>query len=706
MKIKQKRKENGFYLIGLSAVIVTIGLMLMLLSPIIKSFNDGLTSEEAIIYDKIESSASYYLAENSTAIVWEADSANENQTYGCVSIQSLFDTGYLKSGDLENYTGPEAVLVTRDSELNILARQVDTEGICSKNIKKIPIPTSENNCNDITYNGALQQLTKTNSVLFDKYSFSDNLAENAGEYSVTATLNKDIIDQGYTWEDGSVTSKELACKIKKAIPIVTIDPEGVKGKINLKPIHVEFLSNVSGSISLRSSNPAYAIAMNEDRFVTANHKKNINIKSLVAKQHDTYITITFTPNVENARNYYSKSVIFRFGEVDIQSVVKPTAATYCHEDLVYNNSEQTLVKNAMTGFEFMNDKATNAGDYTVTANLRYGYIWDDGTTDAVNITCSIKKATPRIILSDIGEKLYKTKSITANVTADVSGNISIAGGDDYITVTKINPEELLANETVTITILGNVVSDSQFPITITLNPKDPANYYTSAVMYYLTVYSNVFKLNYDTNGGNACNPSSKSITLEGIYGDLCTPSRNNYTFTGWYTSKTEGTLVTKDTVATAGDKTIYARWQGSQYKLSYDNNGGSGCATQTVTYNEPYGTMCTPTRDGYSFTGWYTAKAGGTKVTKDTITTAGDKTVYARWSETTYRVYFDQQGATASGTTVVSVGYGSSMPSIKIPGRTYTITYDSSEKISQDEVVYEFDGYYTAITGEINIIII
>lgn len=696
MKNNRKRKENGFYLIGLSTVMVIVGIMPLLLSPIIKSFND---SEETIIYDTIEKSASYYIETNSNAMVWEEDSGDNDKTYSCVSVQTLLDTGYLKNSDLENYAGPEAVLVTRDSDNNILSREVDTEGVCSKNIKKIPIPTVESNCNDITYNGDLQQLTKINTVLFDKYSFSNNVYEDAGNYIVTASLNKEIIDQGYTWEDGSVSNKELTCQIKKAVPTVTIDPEGVEGKVNLKPIHVELLSNISGTISLRSSNPLYAIAMNDNRFVTANHKKYIVIKSLINRQHDTYITITFTPDIANARNYYSKSLIFRFGDVDIQTVAKPTAATYCNNDLVYNNSEQTLVKNAMTGFEFTNNKATNAGNYTVTANLRYGYVWDDGTTDAVNFTCSIKKATPRIILSDTGEKLYQTKNITTNIVSDVSGEISVSGGEEYITVKEITPSVLDANETGFITFYGNVASESQFPITITLNPKDQTNYYTSAVMYYLTVYSNVFNLSYNTNGGINCNPNSKEITLDKPYGDLCMPTKTNYVFKGWYTSLTDGELVTKDTIATVGDKKIYARWEGNKYKLSYDNNDGGGCDTKVITFNEPYGMLCIPIRAGYNFKGWYTAKSGGNQVTKDTIVTLGDKLLYAQWTPRTYKVYLDQQGATFKGTTDLSVVYDNEMPNVKIPEKKYTITYDyaNGNSVTNQVLEYQFVGYYTEI---------
>ena len=56
-------------------------------------------------------------------------------------------------------------------------------------------------------------------------------------------------------------------------------------------------------------------------------------------------------------------------------------------------------------------------------------------------------------------------------------------------------------------------------------------------------------------------------------------------------------------------------------------------SAQSVTFNERYGTLPTPTRSGYTFDGWYTGANGtGTKVTSDTlVTNAGNHTLYANW---------------------------------------------------------------------------
>ena len=64
-----------------------------------------------------------------------------------------------------------------------------------------------------------------------------------------------------------------------------------------------------------------------------------------------------------------------------------------------------------------------------------------------------------------------------------------------------------------------------------------------------------------------------------------------------------------------------------------------------VTYKDKYGELPTPTREGYTFGGWYTGENGaGTKVDENTvITIANNHTLYAKWNKTV-NVTFDVAG--------------------------------------------------------------
>ena len=93
------------------------------------------------------------------------------------------------------------------------------------------------------------------------------------------------------------------------------------------------------------------------------------------------------------------------------------------------------------------------------------------------------------------------------------------------------------------------------------------------------------------------------------------------TFSSW--SSTSGTISDAVTV-----KANFTR-KANTYTLTYNNNSGSGCSSKTGTYGSTWGTLCTPTRSGYTFQGWYD---GSTQVTKDT-TVSGNRTVTAKWKQ-------------------------------------------------------------------------
>ncbi len=70
--------------------------------------------------------------------------------------------------------------------------------------------------------------------------------------------------------------------------------------------------------------------------------------------------------------------------------------------------------------------------------------------------------------------------------------------------------------------------------------------------------------------------------------------------------------------------------------ITYNNNGGSGCYSKTIVNGGTYGELCTPIRDGYSFSGWYTQANGGTLITASTsIIAATNQTIYAHWTAST-----------------------------------------------------------------------
>ena len=196
--------------------------------------------------------------------------------------------------------------------------------------------------------------------------------------------------------------------------------------------------------------------------------------------------------------------------------------------------------------------------------------------------------------------------------------------------------------------------------------------------------ANKYTVTFNANDGTV-GTTTKTVTYDSTYGELPTPTREGYTFAGWFTKKDGGTQVTKETVVkTVADHTLYARWTANEYTVTFDANGGTvGTTTKTVTYGSSYGELPTPTREGYTFAGWFTEQNGGTQVTKETVVkTVADHTLYAHWTANTYTVTFEANEGTAEPKPQTVI-YGSTY------GKLPTLTRDG----------YTFAGWFTEQNG-------
>ena len=99
------------------------------------------------------------------------------------------------------------------------------------------------------------------------------------------------------------------------------------------------------------------------------------------------------------------------------------------------------------------------------------------------------------------------------------------------------------------------------------------------------------------------------------------PTKEGYTFIGWYNGESEWNFADAVTEAL----TLTAKWQVNQYTITFKpENGG-----QDIVIKQDYGTAITapanPTKTGYTFAGW--------DKTIPTTMPAGDMTITARWTE-------------------------------------------------------------------------
>jgi uncharacterized repeat protein (TIGR02543 family) len=108
-------------------------------------------------------------------------------------------------------------------------------------------------------------------------------------------------------------------------------------------------------------------------------------------------------------------------------------------------------------------------------------------------------------------------------------------------------------------------------------------------------------------------------------------SKTGYTLDGWYTDKDCTTAYDFSSKVT-GDITLYAKWNINSYTVSFDSNGGSSVAAQSVNYNTTASKPADPSRKGYTFAGWFTGKDCKTAYDFNSNVT-GDITLYAKWNK-------------------------------------------------------------------------
>ena len=243
-------------------------------------------------------------------------------------------------------------------------------------------------------------------------------------------------------------------------------------------------------------------------------------------------------------------------------------------------------------------------------------------------------------------------------------------------------------------------------------------------------YAQGYTISYNSNGGTG-SMASDVVKMGGTATIKANEfTKKGYTFAGW-TTKSDGTddgygwtgwsgtwdYVDGQYGIANNTLKLYARWTPKSYTISYNSNGGSGCSSssKTVTYGSTYGNLCTPTREGYIFVGWFdssyksaplnyyanqnssnsTIRACGTDevclynyyylnggelsqyTSSSTYNTAGNQTVYAGWVKFNY--YREQTDPLESSSSTCKDGYYNKLVDAVCSGAEVTVLNDVTE---------------------------
>lgn len=164
-----------------------------------------------------------------------------------------------------------------------------------------------------------------------------------------------------------------------------------------------------------------------------------------------------------------------------------------------------------------------------------------------------------------------------------------------------------------------------------------------------------YTITFDTDGGTVV--PSQTVKDKGTATEPTAPTKTGYEFKGWLLDGKTYDFITPVTK----DVTLKAKWEKTKvesYTVAFNSADGSDVASQTVEQGKTAVKPDDPTREGYTFLGWY---AGDAAYDWDTPVT-GNLILTAHWQKDeqpqpkTYTVTFDYQNGSPSDARTVSEG--------------------------------------------------
>ena len=158
--------------------------------------------------------------------------------------------------------------------------------------------------------------------------------------------------------------------------------------------------------------------------------------------------------------------------------------------------------------------------------------------------------------------------------------------------------------------------------------------FSTAVEKDITLYAGwkaiQYTVTFNPQGGSPT-PDSQQVDKGKVATEPTNPTKNGYTFKGWYTEK-ECKNKYNFSTAVEDNKTLYAGWDANQYNITYVLNGGTNDSSNPSTYRTgDTVTFKAPTKENSTFLGWYAKEDFSGNPIGSISNRTGNITLYAKW---------------------------------------------------------------------------
>ena len=673
-----KIDNKGFTLIELLAIIAITAIILGVGTYGIINLVERSNEKASLISEtSIKESASLY-ADEADDSLW-IDPGSGNYKYYCVTIDELINKGLIKKNaklpkgiDKYNYVSIKKNKVTfvkgesliiKDALDGSADASVCVGNIIKEKIEKAPKEKSVTSYTD-EIDSVFDDLVGESKIIdktcyFNKDSSSivrDDEHKGIFDKSSNTCLIKGLDDETIYYYKTCMTTEKgsIICSDSYSTSTASfVNPEfsmkddtiTIKYKDdNVKEPYHYFKSNVNGT---SDKNVSECTLGSDNKFTCSGSTSNIT-KDKWYKVNENEVKITYKDNEikngditarimdgtgnykDNDKKFNLYRTVFKKGNADKINNGTNDITNICLNDIDKKCSikSPSISKKGYTIVGWNTDSSASSS------------IWKAKTSkdiDGSNTYYPIIKSRVNIKLNANGGSVTKETSKGGTYTTDSSGIISRNGKDIFH---KIN--------------YGDKMNSSGL-----------ANYNNKDYLYI-------------TKNGSIVTKNKEWICLSG-----CITSGKVYSQYEAYSSDDFCDAKEKSCTVVLG-----VNWKNENYTLTYDNNGGSGCTSKSMNYGDEYGTLCTPSRSGYAFVGWfdnnyknsplnyyadtysdlkeafgydanrlykhyfeYGLKEGrriSQYISSDIYNTEGNKTIYAGWKSVVYKINYNANGGTGT----------------------------------------------------------
>lgn len=431
------------------------------------------------------------------------------------------------------------------------------------------------------------------------------------KYKDTITLTYDIVSQYYEFVGWYSSNGEQISTQNNATVTATASNMTFYGVIKGK----------TASVSLSNGNILANFDGTTGKYVTASANVNTGVKSLeYTYSKPTQENAAFTVNA--ARGYF----IFK------GIIHKSDWAGLSGTNLAGVSGTDYILFDVNAGCESV--VSTGYGDLPIAVR---DFIFNNANSEIEFI--GAQKAVNVEFVAGVGAT---GESVTGKTYYYGGANINIEDIKSNFTKTGYTAtgwEYTISNSTYKISDVSNgvAVNEVLFGGEI-LSVVSASNYSTLTITR--TYTAKEYTITLDQNGATTGGTASVQTTFDTTTSfNITNPKNSGHTFQGWTTVK-DGDIILIGTDGSlnkgiegytdengkwnnAGNVTLYAKWSPVQYSISLNSNGGSISQSElTFTYGETMSELedAVPTREGYSFDGWYyIVGTSTTEITKDTV---------------------------------------------------------------------------------------